>query len=249
MVFEIPVGKDGRATGARYLDAVGAEQEVRARHVVVAAGSVGTPHLLLLSKSGSFPDGLGNGSGQVGKHFTFHHHPSAMALMDEDVLPKVVSGASMGSFVTVIIGSRSRADLQDLFQNLDRLHTTALQMLSPMSMLKDKVVLDSKQLFSCIEANTGSMTFREAYECSGLIINITVSPTRAVVTAVLTLSISDPAAPLAVEEALSSLNPSMDRPAVSLSDGNRPVSIVNSDTAALAPPERLKPSETCARIV
>jgi choline dehydrogenase-like flavoprotein len=84
MVFEIPV-KDGRVTGARYLDSSGAQHEVRARHVVVAAGSIGTPQLLLLSTSGSFPQGLANGSGQVGRHFTFHHHPSAVGVFDEDL--------------------------------------------------------------------------------------------------------------------------------------------------------------------
>jgi TAG lipase/steryl ester hydrolase/phospholipase A2/LPA acyltransferase len=100
------------------------------------------------------------------------------ALLDHDILPPVISGASMGSFIAVVVGSHSRSDLVDLFRNLDRLNTTALQMVSPMTMLKDKVVLDSKQLFRCIEDNTGQMTFREAYEESGLVINISVSPTR-----------------------------------------------------------------------
>jgi len=80
MVFELPVSK-GRVTGARYLDAEGAEQEVRARQVVVAGGAIGTPHLLLLSKSGTFPEGLANGSGLVGRNLSFHHHPSAVAVM------------------------------------------------------------------------------------------------------------------------------------------------------------------------
>jgi NTE family protein len=100
------------------------------------------------------------------------------ALLDADVLPQVISGASMGSFVAVVIGSRSREDLMDLFQNLDRLHTTALQMVSPMTMLKDKVILDSDQLFECIDTNSGGLTFREAFEKSGLVIKIPVSPTR-----------------------------------------------------------------------
>ena len=100
------------------------------------------------------------------------------ALLDADVLPQVVSGASMGSFVAVVIGSRSREDLVDLFHNLDRLHTTALQMVSPMTMLKDRVFLDSEQLFECIDANSAGLTFREAFEVSGLVINISVSPTR-----------------------------------------------------------------------
>jgi choline dehydrogenase-like flavoprotein len=85
MVFEIPVAKDGRATGARYLDAAGKEEEVRARHVVLAAGALGSPHLLLLSTSGSFPHGLANGSGQVGRNLTYHHHPVGIGIMPESM--------------------------------------------------------------------------------------------------------------------------------------------------------------------
>jgi choline dehydrogenase-like flavoprotein len=83
-VFELPV-KDGRVLGARYLDAKGEAHEVRARQVVVAAGAVGTPHLLLLSTSGSFPQGLANGSGLVGRNFQFHHHPAAIGVFDKDL--------------------------------------------------------------------------------------------------------------------------------------------------------------------
>ncbi len=43
MVFELPM-KDGRVTGARYLDAKGNAHEVLAKHVICAAGTIGTPH-------------------------------------------------------------------------------------------------------------------------------------------------------------------------------------------------------------
>jgi choline dehydrogenase-like flavoprotein len=84
MVFELPV-KDGRVTGARYYDRAGQPHEVRARQVIVSAGTIGTAQLLLLSTSGAFPHGLANGSGQVGRHFSFHHHPAAMGVFDEDL--------------------------------------------------------------------------------------------------------------------------------------------------------------------
>jgi choline dehydrogenase-like flavoprotein len=85
MVYELPLDAHGRVTGARYLDSAGAQHEVRARQTVVAAGSIGTPQLLLMSTSGAFPNGLANSSDQVGRHFTFHHHPSAVAVFDEDL--------------------------------------------------------------------------------------------------------------------------------------------------------------------
>ncbi len=83
-VYELPI-KDGKVTGARYLDSKGKQHEVKARHTILAAGTVGTPHVLLLSKSGDFPDGLANGSGQVGRHYSFHHHPSARGIFEDDL--------------------------------------------------------------------------------------------------------------------------------------------------------------------
>ena len=84
-VYDLPVGKDGRLTGARYIDGAGKQQEVRAKQVIVAAGALGTAQLLLLSRSGQFPDGLANGSGEVGRNLTFHHFPAVAAVFDEDL--------------------------------------------------------------------------------------------------------------------------------------------------------------------
>jgi len=85
MVYDLPVGKDGKLTGARYLDSDGRQREVRARHVILAAGAIGTAQLLLMSRSGSFPDGLANGSGEVGKNLTYHHFPIVAASFGEDL--------------------------------------------------------------------------------------------------------------------------------------------------------------------
>jgi len=52
------------------LDAAGRMHDVRARFVIMAAGGVETPRLLLLSRSLQFPQGLGNNEGQVGRHLT-----------------------------------------------------------------------------------------------------------------------------------------------------------------------------------
>jgi choline dehydrogenase-like flavoprotein len=61
----------GRVTGVRYLHA-GGEHELRARLVVLAAHAVETPRLLLLSANATFPDGLANTSGTVGKGLMSH---------------------------------------------------------------------------------------------------------------------------------------------------------------------------------
>jgi choline dehydrogenase-like flavoprotein len=71
-VREITVDGQGRARGALYYDAQGNLHEQRARVVVVSANGVGTPRLLLNSRSKLFPQGLANSSGLVGKNFMLH---------------------------------------------------------------------------------------------------------------------------------------------------------------------------------
>jgi choline dehydrogenase-like flavoprotein len=83
MACEITLDKNGKARGVRYLDADHHEREVLARHVVVAGNAIGTPHLLLMSKSGVFPAGLANSSGLVGRNLTYHHVASVSFTLDE----------------------------------------------------------------------------------------------------------------------------------------------------------------------
>jgi len=71
-VKEVTVDKTGKANGAIYFDKGGNTQEINAKVVVVCCNGIGTPRLLLNSKSSLFPDGLGNSNGLVGKYFMTH---------------------------------------------------------------------------------------------------------------------------------------------------------------------------------
>ncbi len=82
-VREITVGKDGMATGALYVDADGLEHHQPARMVVVACNGIGTPRLLLNSRSAQFPGGIANSSGLVGKRLMFHPYAAIEARFDE----------------------------------------------------------------------------------------------------------------------------------------------------------------------
>ena len=68
----ITLGADGRADGVEYLERSGATRYQRASIVAVAGNSIETPRLLLLSATKGHPDGLGNNSDHVGRHYMRH---------------------------------------------------------------------------------------------------------------------------------------------------------------------------------
>lgn len=71
MAREIMVGKDGKAEAVSYIDKKSrSEQCVYAKAFVVAASACESARLLLNSRSPSFPDGLANSSGVVGRYLT-----------------------------------------------------------------------------------------------------------------------------------------------------------------------------------
>ena len=84
-VREITVDSCGQADGVIYYDADGNEQRYQARLVVVACNGVGTPRLLLNSKSAAFPDGLANDSGLVGKNLMLHPLGFVEGVFDRDL--------------------------------------------------------------------------------------------------------------------------------------------------------------------
>jgi choline dehydrogenase-like flavoprotein len=71
MVREVTLGPDGLANGVSYVDKkTGADSQVRARVVVLAASALETARILFNSKSTKHPNGLANSSGTVGKYIT-----------------------------------------------------------------------------------------------------------------------------------------------------------------------------------
>jgi choline dehydrogenase-like flavoprotein len=71
MAREIVLGTDGKAEAVSYVDKnTKQEQRVYARSVVVAASACESARLLLNSRSSSFPNGIANSSGVVGRYLT-----------------------------------------------------------------------------------------------------------------------------------------------------------------------------------
>src|SRR5258706_15409656 len=66
---EVIMGSNGKAQGVLFIDkSSGKEMRVRGKVVILAAGACETVRILLNSKSNSFPNGLANSSGLVGKY-------------------------------------------------------------------------------------------------------------------------------------------------------------------------------------
>ena len=83
-VSQITLNEKGLANGAVYIKE-GKEYFQPASVVIVAANGIGTPRLLLMSRSSRFPSGLANSSGLVGKRLMLHPFGSVIGLYDEEM--------------------------------------------------------------------------------------------------------------------------------------------------------------------
>ncbi|MEO8053226.1 MAG: GMC oxidoreductase, partial [Acidobacteriota bacterium] len=71
MARELVVDSSGKVSGVSYVDkATRSEKVIRCKAVVVAASACESARLFLNSKSTQFPNGIANGSGQVGRNLT-----------------------------------------------------------------------------------------------------------------------------------------------------------------------------------
>lgn len=84
----------GRTTGVEYLDVQRREHRVHARCVVLAAHAIENPRLLFLSANATFPHGLANSSGFVGKNFMSHPTWQVFGTFEEPV--NAFKGMQMG---------------------------------------------------------------------------------------------------------------------------------------------------------
>jgi len=90
------------ATGVRLVqESAGSSQQrrqIRAGHVVVAAGAIESARLLLHSASDAEPQGIGNRNGQVGRHLQGHVYSGAYGLFDEPIQDGLGPGVSIATF-------------------------------------------------------------------------------------------------------------------------------------------------------
>ena len=101
-VFEVTVDKDsGKATGVSFLDSETRQSyQAKAKTVILAASTLESARLMLLSKSDKYPNGIGNSSGHVGHNFCEHMMgPSVAGFMKEMVgKPRTNDDGKPGGF-------------------------------------------------------------------------------------------------------------------------------------------------------
>jgi choline dehydrogenase-like flavoprotein len=101
-VYEVTVDKDtGKASGVAFLDSETRKSyQAKAKVVLLAASTLESARLMLLSKSSLYPNGIGNSSGHVGHNFCEHiMGPGVVGIMKDLVgKPRTIDDGRPGGF-------------------------------------------------------------------------------------------------------------------------------------------------------
>ncbi len=113
-----------------------------------------------------------SGGGQLG-HF---HMGVLKALIENDLLPNVISGSSAGSIFTALVGTKTIEELKRYFEP-DRLMVEVKKEDGLLARtLKKRGRVRIAHLQESVERNIPNLTFQEAYEITDRYINISVAP-------------------------------------------------------------------------
>jgi choline dehydrogenase-like flavoprotein len=97
-VRQVTIDGDGRVESVSWVDRAGEEHRQLGRAVVMCANGVGTPRILLNSRSNAFPNGLANSSGMLGKNLMLHPTPAVLGIYEEEQNTHGPAGESISSF-------------------------------------------------------------------------------------------------------------------------------------------------------
>jgi predicted acylesterase/phospholipase RssA len=117
-----------------------------------------------------------------GGTFGLLHTGMIKVLWEQKLLPKIISGSSAGSIVAAVVCTRTDKEMHLLmdpshinYNFFERENEKGLPIIKISRFLKHGVVFDGEVFNECMKDNIGDMTFAEAYNRTGRILNITVS--------------------------------------------------------------------------
>jgi len=114
-----------------------------------------------------------SGAGALGPF----HVGVTKALLEQGLLPDVISGSSAGSFVAAVIGTHDEATLRAALQP-NQIAQTFGEMTTSTATLGGRRQIGRGDLQAAIEAAVPDLTFEEAFQLTGRKINISVSPSE-----------------------------------------------------------------------
>jgi len=106
------------------------------------------------------------------------HLGVAKALMEQNLLPRVISGSSAGSFVAAVLGTRTEEEILKTLAPGQVVVAYEEFADGNAAVLRGNRRLGIEELRSVIDRMIPDMTFQEAFECTGREINISVSPSE-----------------------------------------------------------------------
>ncbi len=113
-----------------------------------------------------------------GASYGIYHLGVVKALLEENLLPNILTGSSMGAVIAGAVCSKTNEELKAYFANPKSIHRVALKVQEPPEIFQEGSVMDRGQLMEHIEKNIGDFTFQEAFQKTGRTLNISISATR-----------------------------------------------------------------------
>ncbi|MEL6343295.1 MAG: DUF3336 domain-containing protein [Myxococcota bacterium] len=108
----------------------------------------------------------------------FYHLGVVKALWEQNLLPEVLCGASMGAMVAGGIATRTDAELAEMWDHPEDLRRVGIKWAGFRSAFARGAVLKPDVMAQTVRHNVGRWTFREAFDRTGRSLNVSISPTR-----------------------------------------------------------------------